>query len=89
MTSNEIQPQNIKSLISQQPLIRTSSDLKLKQRGPNQNFKNAWNEDDHKLLKVLYLSNCWSDLPQNIISWNFSNHWLDHPKIVTYALGSN
>jgi hypothetical protein len=30
-------PQNIKSGISQQPMIRSSSNFKLKPRGPNQN----------------------------------------------------
>jgi hypothetical protein len=59
---------NIKSGISQQPLIGSSTNLKLKPRGPNQN--KIWLErkttsdgrrppieDDLKILKVEYLSN--------------------------------
>ena len=45
MTTNGRRPQNIKSRISQQPLIGSSSNLKLKLRGSNQN-KNARIEDD-------------------------------------------
>jgi hypothetical protein len=45
-TTNGRRPQNIKSWISQQPMIRSSSNFKLKLRGPNQNKKNAWNEDN-------------------------------------------
>ena len=44
-TSNGKGPQNIESLISQQPLIWSSSNFKLKLSRPNQN-KNAWNEED-------------------------------------------
>ena len=62
-------PKNIKSCVSQQPLIGSSSNFKLKLRGPNQNLKCLkWRrppmEDDLKILKVEYLSNHWSDLPQ-------------------------
>ena len=115
MTSNGRRPPNIKSWISQQPLIGSSSNFKLKLRGPNQNALNEddlqwkttskyeiwisqqpligsssnfklklrgptqnkkclkWRrpngrwpqmEDDLKILKVEYLSNHWSDLPQ-------------------------
>ena len=39
MTSIERQPQNIKSGISQQPLIGSSSNFKLKLRGPDNNKK--------------------------------------------------
>ena len=78
-TSNGRWPQNIKNWISQQPIIGSSSNLKHKLRGPNQN-QNAWNEgppmkDDLKILKVLYLSNHWSDLPQ---IWNISSE--EQPK---------
>ena len=38
-TSNGRRPQNIKSWIPQQPLIGSSSNFKLKLRGPNQNKK--------------------------------------------------
>jgi hypothetical protein len=72
-------PQNIKNWISQQPIIGSSSNLKHKLRGPNQN-QNAWNKgppmkDDLKILKVLYLSNHWSDLPQ---IWNITSE--EQPK---------
>ena len=68
-TSNGRRPPNIKSWISQQPLIGSSSNFKLKLRGPNQNKKYLkWRrppmEDNLKILKVEYLSNHWSDLPQ-------------------------
>ena len=74
MTSNGRRPPNIKSWISQQPLIGSSSNFKLKLRGPNQNQKYLkWRrppmEDDLKILKVEYLSNHWSDLPQ-ILNWS-------------------
>ena len=73
-TSNGRRPQNIKRWIFQQPLIRSSSNFKLKLRGPNQNQKCLkWRrppmEDDIKILKVEYLSNHWSDLPQ-ILNWS-------------------
>ena len=60
---------NIKSWISQQPMIGSSSNIKHKLMGPNQNQKCLkWRqpqmEDDHKIIKVEYLSNHWSDLPQ-------------------------
>ena len=68
-TSNGRRPQNIKSWISQQPLIGSSSNFKLKLRGPNKNIKCLkWRrppmEDDLKILKVEYLSNHSSDPPQ-------------------------
>ena len=44
-TLNGRWPQNIKSGISQQPLIGSSSNFKLKLRGQNK-IKNAWYEDD-------------------------------------------
>ena len=67
-TSNGRRPQNIKSWISQQPLIGSSSNFKLKLRGPNKNNKCLkWRrppmEDDIKIFKVEYLSNHSSDLP--------------------------
>jgi hypothetical protein len=69
MTSNERRPQNFKSWISQQPLIGSSSNLKYKLRGSNQNQKCLkWRrppmEDHLKILKVEYLSNHWSYLSQ-------------------------
>jgi hypothetical protein len=68
-TSNGRQPQNVKSWISQQPLIGASSNFNLKLRGPNKNNKCLkWRrpplEDDLKILKVEYLSNQSSDPPQ-------------------------
>ena len=56
-TSKERQPQNIKSWISQQPLIEFGSHFKLKLRGPNQN----------KYPKMKTTSN--GRQPQNIKSW--------------------
>jgi hypothetical protein len=44
-TSNGRWPQNIKSWISQQPLIRSSSNLELSS-GDQIQIKNAWNKDD-------------------------------------------
>ena len=44
-TSNGRRPQNIKSWISQQPLIGSASNFKLKLKGPNK-IKNSWIEDD-------------------------------------------
>ena len=38
-TSNGRRPQNMESWISEQPLIQSSSNLKLKPRRPNQNRK--------------------------------------------------
>ena len=68
-TSNGRRPQNIKSWISQQPLIGSSLNFKLKLRGQNQNQKwlKWWRppmEDDLRILKVEYLSDHWLDLPQ-------------------------
>ena len=68
-TTDGRRPQNIKSLISQQPLTGSASNLKHKFIGPSQN-QNPWNEDDLqyedilKTFKVEYLSNHWTDLPQ-------------------------
>jgi hypothetical protein len=57
-----------KSKIFQQPLIGSSSNFKLKLKGPNQIQKCLkWQppmEDDLKILKVEYLRNHWLDLPQ-------------------------
>ena len=55
-TSNGRRPQNIKSLISQQPLVRFYSNFKLHLRGPNQN----------QMLKAKTTSN--GRRPQNIKS---------------------
>ena len=55
MTSNGRRPKNIKSWISQQSLIGSYSKLKLKIRGPNQNWK---------LLAMKTTSN--GRLPQNL-----------------------
>ncbi len=62
----------MKSRISQQPLVRSYSNLKLKLTGLNQRIKRCQMkmtsngrrpkmEDDLKILKVEYLSNHWSD----------------------------
>ena len=60
-TSNGRRPQNIKSRISQQPLIGFSSNFKLKLRGPNQNQKCL------KQRRPPMEDNLqWSDLPQNL-----------------------
>ena len=68
-TPNGRRPQNIKSWVSQQPLVGFSSNFKLKPRGPNQNhkyLKGRWPsmEEELKILKVKYLSNNWLDFPQ-------------------------
>ena len=67
MTSNGRWPQNIKIRIYHLSLIRPSSNLKIKVRGPNQSeccLKWNWPpmEDHIKILKVEYFSNHWSDL---------------------------
>ena len=67
--NNGRRPQNNKSWISQQPLIGFLINFKLKLRGPNQNQtclkqKRPLMEDDHKILKVAYISKCWLDFPQ-------------------------
>ena len=75
MTSNGRWPQNMKSGISQQPLVGSYSNFKLKPIGSNQGVQRyqlkmtcsgRWPlmEDDLKILKVEYLSNHWSDLPK-------------------------
>ena len=68
-TSNGRRPKNIKSWISQQSLIKSFSNFKLKLRGLNQNRKCLkWRqppkESDLKILKVKYISNPWPNLPQ-------------------------
>jgi hypothetical protein len=78
-------PQIIKSGISQQPLIRSSSNFKLKLREPNKKMlqmkttsirRQPQMEDDLKILNMEYLSNHWSDLLQ---IFNLSSE--DQPKI--------
>ena len=89
--SNGRWPQNNKSGISQQPLIRRSSNFKPKLRWPNQNWKCLkWRqppmEDYLKILKVEYLSNHWLDLTQ-ILNLSLGDHtkiehclkWRQHP----------
>ena len=63
-TSNGRRPQNIKSGISQQPLIGSYSNFKLRLRRPKQSvqilqLRQPNMEDDHKKIKVEYLSNLW------------------------------
>ena len=72
-TSNWRRPQNNKIWISQQPLIRSFSNLLFMLRGPNKNKKILkWRqppmEDNPKILKVEYLSNHCSYLPQILTS---------------------
>ena len=77
----------LQSWIHQQPLIGSSSKYKLKFRGLNQNqkyLKWRWSlmEDTLKVLKVEYISNHWSNLPQivNLISGDqfwIKNAWND------------
>ena len=62
------QPQNNISWISQQPVIGSSSNFKLKLMGTNENQKCLkWRqlpmEEDLKILKVEYLNTHWSDFP--------------------------
>ena len=57
-TSNERRPQIIKSLISQQLLIGSYSNLKLKLRGPNHTkkmieIKMTFNGRGHQIIKSL------------------------------------
>ena len=71
-TTNGRQPQNIKSWISQQPLIGSFSNFKLKLRGPNLNKKGLnWRrpliEDNLKISKVEYISNHRLAFPQTSI----------------------
>ena len=75
-TSNGRWPQNIKSVISQQLLIGSFSNLKLKHRGPNQNWK---------LLTMKTTSN--GSWPQNIKVEYLSNHLLDLPQLLNLSLG--
>ena len=70
-TSIGRQPQNKRSRKSQKPLIGSSSNLKLKLRGPYQNqifLKWRWHplKDGLKILKDEYLGNHWSDPPQSL-----------------------
>ena len=71
---------NFNPCFSQQPLVRSSSNLKLKHIGLNQRIQRCqmkitsngrWPkmEDDLKIWKVEYLSDHWSDLTQ---IWNLS-----------------
>ena len=81
-TSNGRQPQYMKSRISQQPQLRSYSNLKLKPIGSNQSvqryqMKMTYNgrqsplEDNLKIWKVEYINNHWSYLTQ---IWNL-NYW--------------
>jgi hypothetical protein len=73
MTSNRRRPQNMKTGISQQPLVGSYSNLKLKLIGSNQskqkykmnmtsNGRRPPIEDDHTILKVEYINSHWLDL---------------------------
>ena len=87
MTSNGRRPQNIERGISQQPLIGSYSNSKLKLRGQNHSLlwvvmkttkpklKTAWNEN-LTLSKEEYLSNLLLDIT---LILNLS--WSDQPKI--------
>ena len=62
MTLNGSRPHNRKSGISQQPLIGSSSNFKLKPKRPNQNYKLLAMKmtsmaDDLKIIKREYLRN--------------------------------
>ena len=75
-TSNGRHPpieEDLKKLNISEPLTRSSSNLKFKLRGPNQNKKkrlekkattNGRMEEELKIFKVEYLSNHWSDFPK-------------------------
>ena len=80
MTYNERRPQKIKSRISQKPLVRSYSNLKLKLMSSNQsvqryemkmtyNGRRSQEEDDLKICEIKYISNHWSDLTK---IWNLS-----------------
>jgi hypothetical protein len=93
-TYNGRRPQNIKSWISQQPLNGTSSNFKLKFRGPNKMkycLKWIWPtmEDDLKILKVEYL---WrrptmEDNLKILKVEYLSSHWSDPHSILNLNLG--
>ena len=79
-TSSGRRPQNMESGISQQPLVRSYSNLKLELIWSNQSVQRyqmkmtsngRWPpaDDDLKIWQVEYLSNHWSDLTQ---IWNWS-----------------
>jgi hypothetical protein len=81
-TSSGRWPQNMKIRISQQPLVGSYSNLKLKLLGSNQSEqtyqmkttssgRRPLTEDDLIIWKVEYISNHWSDLTQ---IWNL-NYW--------------
>ena len=68
-TFNGRRPQNTESSISQQQLTGSSSNFKLKLRGPNQNKlflkqRQPKMEEDLKILKGEYLSNHKLDFPK-------------------------
>ena len=72
-----MEEENIKSWISQQPGIVFSSNLKLSSGDQTKIICFEWRqhpiEDNLKMLKVDYLSNYWSDLPQilNYVTYEF------------------
>ena len=57
----EDDPPSKKCKISQQPLVRSFSNFKLKLMAPNQSVQTPM-EDDLKIFNVEYLSNHWSYL---------------------------
>ena len=75
-TTNGRRPQNMKSGISQQPLVGSYSNLKLKLWDQIRVYKGIKSrrppaEDDLKIWKVEYFSFHWSDLTQ---IWNWSKY---------------
>ena len=62
-TSNGRRPQNIKSWISQQPLIGSFSNLKLTLRGPNQNKKILEMKTKPKGRRPQNIKSCISQQP--------------------------
>ena len=75
MTFNGRRPQNIKSVISQQPLIGPYSNFKLKLLWPN------------PILQILKMKTTSSGRrPQNIKCRIFSNNLLDHGQILNLSL---
>ena len=77
MTSNGRRTQNIKSGISQQPLIGSSSNFKLKLIGPNQNFILL-------IMKMTYKGR----RPQNIKSGISQQPLMDLPQILNLSSGN-
>ena len=79
------------SWISQELIIESYSNFKLKLRWPNQIFQKGRRppkEGDLKILKVEYLSNHWSDLPQvlNLSKVEYLRKpWSDLPKILNLS----